>query len=62
MDAFLLDIKAAEQRLVDYLSIYKLCKTAEERRELQQLILDCEAWIAHIRASAAKAVKESPPM
>lgn len=64
MDAFLLDIKAVEQRLVDYLNVYKRCRTLEERREVQQLILECEAWIAYIRTSAAttESAKEFLPM
>lgn len=52
MDGFLLDIKATEQRLLDYLQIYKRCNTDEERREVQYLIHECEARIKCIRAAA----------
>ncbi len=53
MDAVLLSIKAAEQRLMDYLLIYKRCRTADERAEIQQLIFACEQYIANLRACAA---------
>ena len=56
MDTFLLSIKAAEQKLVDYLSIYKRCKTPQERTDIQQLIFACEERIAKLRAAA----KDSP--
>lgn len=62
MDKYLLSIKATDQQLVHYLNIYKLCRTAEERYEVQQLILQCEAWITHLRAQGVKeTVKEFPP-
>ncbi len=58
MDAFLLSIKAAEQQLVDYLNIYKRCRTVQERAEIQQLIFACEERIAELRAAATAAVSE----
>ena len=53
MDTILLGIKAAEQRLMDYLLIYKRCRTEEERAEIQQLIFACEQYIANLRAQTA---------
>ncbi len=49
MDAQLLSIKAIEQKIVDYLGIYKKCRTAEERWEIQRIILGLEHKLAEIR-------------
>jgi hypothetical protein len=63
MDKFLLGIKATEQQLVEYLQIYKRCRTDEERKEVRQLIFECETRIEKLRqdAKAAKILQEGDP-
>ncbi len=54
MDEYLVQIKALEQRIVDYLQIYKKCRTREERQEVQNLIEECDKWLQRIRDSAPR--------
>jgi hypothetical protein len=49
MDDKLLSIKAIEQKIVDYLHVYKKCKTVEEKQEVQQIIQRLESILAGIR-------------
>ena len=49
MDDQLLSIKAIEQKIVDYLCIYKKCRTAEEKREIQHLIQGLEMALHELR-------------
>jgi translation initiation factor 2 beta subunit (eIF-2beta)/eIF-5 len=49
MDAQLLSIKAIEQKIVDYLNVYKKCKTVEEKQEIQHIIQNLEIRLAKIR-------------
>jgi hypothetical protein len=44
-----LDVEA-EQALLNYLMIYRLCKTHQERFEIQQTILKLEAWIQELNS------------
>ena len=49
MDAKLLNIKAIEQKIMDYLSVYRNCRTKAERLEIQQIIHGLEIALEEIR-------------
>lgn len=49
MDDKLLGIKAIEQKIVDYLSVYKKCRTDEERWEIQRIIFELEQVLVRLR-------------
>ncbi len=46
----IMTVEAAEQQLLNYLMVYKKCKTAEERQDVQHIIRTWEAWIESLRA------------
>ncbi len=45
----IMTVTAAEQQLLNYLMVYKKCKTDAERQEVQHIILAWEAWIESLR-------------
>ncbi len=49
MDGKLLSIKAIEQKIIDYLGVYKKCRTADERREVQHIIESLEYKLNELR-------------
>ena len=52
-----LSVAEAEQQLLNYLMVYKTCRTPQERAEVRYIIMAWEAWIAHLReAEAANSV------
>ncbi len=49
MDGKLLSIKAIEQKIIDYLGVYKKCRTVEERLTIQHIIESLESTLRTIR-------------
>ena len=54
MDDTFKSIKFLEQKVIDLLHVYKLCRTLEERREIQQRILVCELELDRLREKSDK--------
>ena len=49
MDKYLFDIKMYEQKLMNYLVIYKRCRTPCERQRITDMINYCEDMIQKLR-------------
>jgi hypothetical protein len=49
-----MSLQHVEDLLLQYLMVYRSCRTAEEREEVRELIEVCQEYIERVNAAAAK--------